>query len=122
MTEEAFAARIRVNGVPYKVPCAPGEEDRVGEVAQGLDDRIRALAAELGDTSQSELLLLAALMLEDERAIIQNEVRLLRAELERLRTDGASDGKAAHRDQILAQQLLSAAARIAAISEKLDAA
>lgn len=122
MTEEAHAVLIAINDVPYEAPCAPGEAARVCDVAQRLDERVRALALALGDKPQSELLLLAALTLEDEREAARAEARFLRAELERMRAGSAPDGKAAHADQILAQRLLSAAERIAAISEKLDAA
>lgn len=122
MTEEAYAVPIFVNGVAYDAPCAPGEAARVCDVAQRLDERVQALAAAVGDKPQAELLLLAALTLEDEREAARNEALFLRAELERCRTGAVQDGKAAHADQILAQRLLSAAERIAAITEKLDAA
>lgn len=121
MTVKTYATPISVNGVFYDAPCAPGEAERVREVAQRLDERVRALAAALGDKPQAELLLLAALTLEDERVAARNEVLFLRAELERQRA-AAHDGKSAHSDQILAQHLLNAAERIAAITEKLDAA
>jgi len=122
MTEEAYAVSIDINGVLYEAPCAPGEAARVRDVAQRLDERVRAFALALGDKPQSELLLLAALTLEDEREAARAEARFLRAELERQRAGATQDGKAALADQILAQRLLSAAERIAAISEKLDAA
>jgi|GEM_PF-2600576 len=120
MSVEAYAAQIHVNGVAYEAPCAPGEAGRVRDVAQRLDERVQALAAELTDKGQPELLLLAALMLEDEREAARAEVRFLRAELERQRS--SADLKTTHADQILAQRLLGAAERIAAITEKLDGA
>ena len=58
MSVEAYAAQIHVNGVAYEAPCAPGEAGRVRDVAQRLDERVRALAEALGDKSQVELLLL----------------------------------------------------------------
>jgi cell division protein ZapA (FtsZ GTPase activity inhibitor) len=122
MTDKSYAVSVSVNGIAYEAPCAPGEAVRVRDVAQRLDERVRALAAELTDRRQAELLLLAALMLEDERETARNEVRFLRAELERQRAGAGQDGKSSHADQILAQRLLSAAERIAAITEKLDAA
>lgn len=120
MTDKTYSVLISVNGIPYEAPCAPGEAVRVRDVAQRLDERVQALAAELTDKDQAELLLLAALMLEDEREAARTEVRFLRAELERQRNN--ADTKTTHADQLLAQRLLSAAERIAAITEKLDAA
>ena len=120
MTDKTYSVMISVNGIPYEAPCAPGEAVRVRDVAQRLDERVQALAAELTDKGQAELLLLAALMLEDEREAARTEVRFLRAELERQRN--SADVKTTHADQLLAQRLLSAAERIAAITEKLDAA
>jgi len=120
MTEKTYSVLVSVNGIPYEAPCAPGEAIRVRDVAQRLDERVRALAAELTDKGQAELLLLAALMLEDEREAARTEVRFLRAELERQRN--GVESKTTQADQILAQRLLGAAERIAAITEKLDAA
>jgi cell division protein ZapA (FtsZ GTPase activity inhibitor) len=120
MTGKTYAVSISVNGTAYEVPCAPGEAVRVRDVAQRLDERVQALAAELTDKGKAELLLLAALTLEDEREAARAEVRFLRAELERQRN--GADSKTNQADQILAQRLLSAAERIAAITEKLDAA
>lgn len=122
MTEKTYAVSVSVNNIAYEAPCSPGEATRVSDMAQRLDERVQALAAELTGKRQAELLLLAALMLEDEREAARAEVLFLRAELERARTGAPQDGKPSQADQILAQRLLSAAERIAAITEKLDAA
>lgn len=57
---------IVVNGRRYDVACDDGEEDRVRRLAERLDRRVAALAAQMGQIGEARLLLLAALMAEDE--------------------------------------------------------
>ncbi len=57
---------IAVNGRRYEVNCDDGEEDRLRLLAEGLDRRVRALAGSVGQVGEVRLLLLTALLMEDE--------------------------------------------------------
>ena len=59
---------IAINGRRYNVNCDDGEEDRLRLLAAGLDRRVRALAASVGQVGENRLLLLTCLLLEDELA------------------------------------------------------
>lgn len=57
---------VEVNGRPYAVGCADGQEDRVRMLARQFDDHVRNVAAEVGHVGDIRLFLMAALLLADE--------------------------------------------------------
>src|SRR5262245_8913119 len=57
---------VVVNGREYQVACDPGQEDRLRELAQQFDTRVRALASAVGQVGDSRLMLMIGLMLTDE--------------------------------------------------------
>ncbi len=63
---------VEVNGRPYAVGCADGQEDRVRQLAQTLDTHVRQVASEVGHVGDLRLFLMAGLLLADEL----NEARL----------------------------------------------
>jgi len=59
---------VSVNGRDYAVGCDEGQEGHVAYLAEFIDQRVRELAASVGQVSESRLLLLAALMIADDLA------------------------------------------------------
>lgn len=59
---------LNVNGRRYDVTCGDGEEGRLRSLGAALDQRVRRLAASLGQVGEARLLLLTCLLLEDEVA------------------------------------------------------
>lgn len=57
---------VEVNGRPYAVGCADGQEERVRLLARHFDDHVRNVAAEVGHVGDIRLFLMAALLLADE--------------------------------------------------------
>ncbi|WP_125255977.1 cell division protein ZapA [Brevundimonas fluminis] len=57
---------VEVNGRPYAVGCADGQEDRVRMLARQFDDHVRGVASEVGHVGDIRLFLMAALLLADE--------------------------------------------------------
>lgn len=57
---------IAINGRRYEVNCDDGEEDRLRQLAVGVDRRVRTLAASVGQVGEARLLLLTCLLMEDE--------------------------------------------------------
>ena len=57
---------VEVNGRPYAVGCADGQEDRVRMLARQFDDHVRNVASEVGHVGDIRLFLMAALLLADE--------------------------------------------------------
>lgn len=57
---------VEVNGRPYAVGCADGQEDRVRQLAQTLDTHVRQVSSEVGHVGDLRLFLMAGLLLADE--------------------------------------------------------
>ncbi len=63
---------VEINGRPYAVGCADGQEERVRILAKQFDGHVRQVAGEVGHVGDLRLFLMAGLMLADEL----HEVRL----------------------------------------------
>ena len=57
---------VEINGRPYAVGCADGQEDRVRVLAKQFDNNVRQVAADVGHVGDLRLFLMAALVLADE--------------------------------------------------------
>lgn len=57
---------VEINGRPYAVGCADGQEERVRILARQFDNHVRDVAAEVGQVGDIRLFLMAALMLADQ--------------------------------------------------------
>ncbi len=57
---------VDINGRPYAVGCADGQEDRVRVLAKQFDANVRQVAADVGHVGDLRLFLMAALVLADE--------------------------------------------------------
>ncbi|WP_339913264.1 cell division protein ZapA [uncultured Brevundimonas sp.] len=67
---------VEINGRPYAVGCADGQEERVRILAKHFDTSVRQVAGDVGHVGDIRLFLMAALVLADElheaRLITQN--------------------------------------------------
>ncbi len=57
---------VEINGRPYAVGCADGQEDRVRQLAGEFDSHVRQVAGDVGNVGDLRLFLMAGLMLADE--------------------------------------------------------
>ncbi|WP_122465765.1 MULTISPECIES: cell division protein ZapA [Brevundimonas] len=57
---------IEVNGRPYAIGCADGQEERVRMLARQFDGNVQRVAGEVGQVGDIRLFLMAALILADE--------------------------------------------------------
>lgn len=57
---------VEINGRPYAVGCADGQEERVRILAKQFDNHVRQVAADVGHVGDIRLFLMAALVLADE--------------------------------------------------------
>ena len=57
---------VEINGRPYAVGCADGQEERVRILAKQFDIHVRDVAADVGQVGDIRLFLMAALMLADQ--------------------------------------------------------
>ncbi len=102
---------VTINGRSYPVACNEGEEQRIGELARYVDDKVKGFARELGQIGEARLLVLAALVLADELADAQADQASPRA----------GNGVAADHGKF-ASGVENLARRIEAIAAKLEGA
>ena len=57
---------VEVNGRPYAVGCADGQEERVRILAKQFDNQVRQVSGDVGHVGDLRLFLMSALILADE--------------------------------------------------------
>jgi cell division protein ZapA len=57
---------VEVNGRPYAVGCADGQEERVRILAKQFENQVRQVAGDVGHVGDLRLFLMSALILADE--------------------------------------------------------
>ena len=104
-------AELTIGGKRYLLSCAPGQEARLEELGARFDHRVAELTDALGDIGPERLFLAAGLSLIDELDAVSRDSGA--ADLDnRIRT---LEGRAA-------RALSEAAARIEALSQRVDQA
>jgi len=98
---------VEINGRPYAVGCADGQEERVRILAKQFDGHVRQVAGEVGHVGDLRLFLMAGLMLADEL----HEVRLGNPATAPAAAPASSDG--------VAEALNAVAARLEKIAQGL---
>jgi cell division protein ZapA len=98
--------QVDINGRPYSVGCADGQEDRVRQLARLFDESVRQVARDVGAVGDLRLFLMGALLLADEMTDMRAQMARMRGEFER--TKGAGEEVAGQ----TAKVLMSAAERI----------
>jgi cell division protein ZapA len=68
---------ITINGRTYPVACNEGEEERIHELARGIDTRVAQFARHFGQAGEARLLVLAALVMADELAEAHETIKRL---------------------------------------------
>jgi cell division protein ZapA len=58
--------KLKIAGRPYEIACNLGDEERVLKLALRLDERASKVAKNLGQASENMILVVTALMMEDE--------------------------------------------------------
>lgn len=75
---------VEVNGRPYTVGCADGQENRVRTLAKVFSDNVKHVATDVGAVGDLRLFLMAALLLADEAADLRTQLNRLRVEHDRV--------------------------------------
>jgi cell division protein ZapA len=103
---------VTINGRSYPVACDEGEESRIRELARSIDNKVSAFARQVGQAGEARLLVLAALVLADEVAEVNEALRNL--------SDRSALPAAAPEDGALAAGVEKLAVRIEAVAARLE--
>ena len=98
---------VEINGRPYAVGCADGQEERVRILAKQFVGHVRQVAGEVGHVGDIRLFLMAGLLLADEL----HEARLATPGAEPAASVATTDG--------VAEALNAVAARLEKIAQGL---
>ncbi len=93
---------IEINGRTYRVACEDGEEDRLIQLSEHLNQHAVNLASSVGSVGETKLMLMAALLIGDELIEALDIVDELKEEIENLNQDN---------DEIFLHETLSKAAQ-----------
>ena len=105
---------VEVNGRPYAIGCADGQEERVRILAKQFDNQVRQVAQDVGNVGDLRLFLMSALILSDEL----HEARLNGGKSTGPATPPATPTAAATQDGV-AEALNAVAARIEKIAQNI---
>ena len=112
---------VTLNGRSFTIGCEDGQEAYLTELAGDLDKRVRAIGQQVGDIGDLRLLLMAALVVEDELREARRRTEAAEALTDRLRRERDGDGDRARSEKSdIAARLIAAAERLEAIAEAVD--
>ena len=107
---------IRINGYAYVVGCEDGQEEHLTAMAGEIEARVNSIKALGGQSGESRLLALAALLMADELHDLKKEA----AELRAARPAGGGAEETKH-DAALRRRLVKLAEKAEAIAGRLAA-
>ena len=64
--------KLTIGNRPYEIACNDGEEDRISLLAANLNTRVEGISKSLGQASEGMVLVVTALMMEDEIRTLQS--------------------------------------------------
>ncbi|MBO9508431.1 cell division protein ZapA [Thalassospira sp. A3_1] len=106
---------VRINGRSYDVACDDGQEERLINLAQYVDERVREIAGAVGQIGEQRLLVMTSLLIADELGDVHEKLR------SRQTTAAPEPGSvSAAEGDAIAENMESMAVRIEAIAQKLS--
>jgi cell division protein ZapA len=76
---------VQVNGRPYTMQCAEGEEAHLRELADLLDAEVQRVKTSVGNVGDIRMLVMAGLMVADRLSEAIHKIELLEAQVVELR-------------------------------------
>lgn len=71
---------VTINGRRYEIACDEGQEAQISRLGRHVDDRVRQLAAAVGQLGDTRLLVMTSLMLADELSDKNDELEAYKVE------------------------------------------
>ncbi len=103
---------VTINGRRYEIACDEGQEAQLSRLGRYVDDRVRQLAAAVGQLGDTRLMVMTALLLADELSDKNDELESYKVE--------HNAGVRERRDEQVAARIDRLAERLANIADLLD--
>ncbi len=110
---------VRINGRSYDVACDDGQEERLTNLAQYVDERVREIAGSVGQIGEQRLLVMTSLLIADELSDMHEKQGKGQTPAV-VETTPEPGSIAAAEGDLLAENMESMANRIEAIAQKLS--
>lgn len=117
---------LKINQRGYSMSCDEGQEERLSNLAQYVDSRLRDIAAAGAATNDSHLLVLTSLVLADEVFDMREELTDLREKValidstKAIREEGSGVSKSSEEEAMIIEAIDYLASRIEHISGRLQ--
>jgi len=105
---------VTINGRKYAIACEDGQEAHLSRLAAYIDRRISELVASVGQIGDTQLLVMASLLVADELSDAYSEIETLQA-------SGQGGGARIEAEEHLGEAMEGLATRIEDIAERLKA-
>ncbi|WP_051609917.1 cell division protein ZapA [Terasakiella pusilla] len=105
---------VTINGRRYEIACDEGQEAQLSRLGRYVDDRVRQLAAAVGQLGDTRLMVMTSLLLADELSEKNDELEAYKVEHNATVRE--------KKDQMLADNLDRLAQRINLIADALEPA
>ena len=120
---DAGSVQVTIAGRSFRMACAPGEEEHLGELAAQIDARIAELRGAFGEIGDQRLTVMAAITIADELSESRRRIAELEAQAQELRqTSTQKEEAAAAWVESIAQTIDLAARRIEGIAQSVGGA
>ena len=120
---DAGSVQVTIAGRSFRMACAPGEEDHLGQLAAQIEARIADLRGRFGEIGDQRLTVMAAITIADELSESRRRIAELDAQVASLHHASAQkDEAAAAWVESLAQTLDLTARRIEGIAAGVSGA
>jgi cell division protein ZapA len=103
---------VTINGRRYEIACDEGQEAQLSRLGRYVDDRVRQLAAAVGQLGDTRLMVMTSLLLADELSEKNDELEAYKVEHNATVRE--------KKDQMLADNLDRLAQRINLIADALE--
>jgi cell division protein ZapA len=111
---------VMVNGRAYTIACDDGEEEHLRELAEHVDTKVKELLGSVGQVGDQRLMLMAALLLADERHAMEMQIEHQKKQLAALEQERDElDDKLDKSERQAADALEAAAKRVENIAARL---
>jgi cell division protein ZapA len=114
---------VMVNSRAYTIACDEGEEEHLKALAAEVDSKVQELLGSVGQVGDQRLILMAALLMADEKHAVTTQFDTVKRQLDEER--GVREelgGRAEKTEAIAADAIESAVKRIEDIAARLKAA
>lgn len=112
--------KLNIHGRPYGISCDDGQEGRVMEVGEYVDQRARDIASAGAASNETHLLVLTSLVLADEIKELREYLQTNQANVSEAPTDPEEEKRNAEEKRQISQALLNLTKRIDGVADRLE--